>query len=144
VCGARADDAVPGEPAAGRDVNVEQHVEIGMAALNLYTAFGCVGLVAEGWDAELYDAAKVERIMKDISRTSNLAVQMLLKSIEQDPSIAKTTPISEIIHCYQLVDRQAQLLTEAAKSTDEKVEQVFRKTRDECWDKMAVALGIEP
>ena len=74
-----AETAPPGLPR----VNIEERVDIGLAGLNLYNTFGCIGLAAEGWKAELYDAAKVEVIMKDVSKTSNLAVQMLQRSIEK-------------------------------------------------------------
>ena len=66
---ARADDpAKTRQPPLGRDVNLEQRADIGLAALNLYSTFGCIGLTAEGWEAKLYDADKVARIMKDVSR----------------------------------------------------------------------------
>ena len=130
-------------PPAVPSVNIEERMDIGLAALNLYNTFGCIGLAAEGWKAELYDAAKVELVMKDVSKTSNLAVQMLQRSIEKDPRIVKTTPVQDMIRCYGLLDRQAQLLTEAAKSSDERVEKVFLQTRDQSWEGIKSVLGIE-
>jgi hypothetical protein len=135
--------AAESPPGRGPGVNLGQRPEIGLAALNLYNSFGCIGLAAEGWEAKIHDAAKVERIMKDVSRTSNLAVQMLNRLIEKDPEIAGATPIQDMIGCYTLLDRQAQLLTEAAKSSDERVQQAFHRARDQSWDQIKGVMGIE-
>jgi hypothetical protein len=144
VC--RAADTPPApapEPSTDSSVNVERRIDVGLAGLNLYSTFGCIGLVAEGWEAELYDVTKVERITGDISRASSLSIQMLYKLIEGDPNLAKTTPIPQMIECYQLLDRQAKLLAEAAKSGDENVVKEFRRVRDECWVKTKAVLGIK-
>jgi hypothetical protein len=141
----RADDKPGAQPAAGsRGVNLADRADIGLAALNLHSTFGCIGLVAEGWQAKLYDADKVARIMQDVGRSSNLAVRLLKKLLQDEPGLAESTPISEMIDCYASLDRQAQLLTEAAKSTNGRVQQAYRQAREESWQKIAAVLGIEP
>ena len=141
---ARADDATVVRPTArARDVNLSERADIGLAALNLYSTFGCIGLVAEGWEAKLYDAKKVTRIMEDVSRSSNLAVRLLKKSIQDEPKLTETTPVQEMIECYGLLDRQAQLLTENAKSRNARLQQAYRKAREESWQRIAAVLGVE-
>jgi hypothetical protein len=141
---ARADDPAPTrQPPPGREVNLEQRADIGLAALNLYSTFGCIGLAAEGWEAELYKADKIGRIMEDVSRSSNLSVRLLKKALEDEPDLATNTPVREMIDCYVLLDRQAQLLREAAKSSDEGVLQAYRRVREESWQKIAAVLGVK-
>ena len=136
-------DAAESGPAGRPRVNLNERPEIGLAALNLYNSFGCIGLAAEGWEAKVHDAAKVQRIMQDVSKTSNLAVQMLNRMIEKDPAIAASTPIQDMIRGYTLLDRQAQLLTEAVKSSDERVQQAFHRARDQSWEQIKGLMGIE-
>lgn len=137
------DPAGTGQSPPDHGVNLEQRADIGLAALNLYSTFGCIGLAAEGWEGNLYEADKVERIMNDVSRSSNLAVRLLKKAVEDEPDLPANTPVREIIDCYILLDRQAQLLAEAAKSPDERVLQAYRRVREESWRKIAAVLGIK-
>ncbi len=146
VTGGRAAAAEPsgtGPAADGDNVNLAERADIGLAALNLYSTFGCIGLAAEGWEAKLYDEKRVSRIMADVSRSSNLAVRLLKKAIQDEPGLTKTTPAQELIECYVLLDRQAQLLSEAAKSKDPRLTTAYHTVRDEAWKKITAALGIE-
>ena len=83
------------------------------------------------------------KILKPEYRNDMLAVQMLQRSIEKEPGIVRTTPVQDMIRCYGLLDRQAQLLTEAAKSSNEPVEKAFRQARDKSWVGIKAVLGIE-
>jgi len=141
---AGADDpAGKRQPPPGHRVNVEQRADVGFATLNLYSTFGCIGLAAEGWEARLYKADKIERIMEDVSRSSNLAVRLLKKALQDEPGLSTDTPVREIIDCYVLLDRQAQLLAEAARSSDERTLQAYRRVREESWQKIAAVMGIQ-
>ena len=133
------DKPVPRNPTQAKLLN---HSVAGLAALNIYNTFGCIGLVADLFEAEQCDADKIQQVMNDTMKTSDLAVQML-KNVEVTDE-HDDVPIQDLIACYRLLEREAGLLRAAASASEkENAMQVFYQAREESWLKVKDVLGIE-
>ena len=135
------DDRVPRNPTQAKLLN---HSVAGLAALNIYSSFGCIGLAADLFEAEKYDADKIQQVMSDTIKTSGLAIQMLKNVDVADKN--EDVPIRDLIACYRLLEREAGLLSAAAKAKaqeKEKAMQVFYQAREESWLEVKHVLGIE-
>lgn len=122
---------------------LKEHAVGGLAALNLYTTFGAIGLTADGFEGELYDTAKVERVMSDCLKTNALAVEMLKSAAANDDDIREQIPVDELIDSYYFLDREARMLVRAAKSGEKEDMQAFYQSREESWQNLKKVLGIQ-
>lgn len=120
-----------------------QHASAGLASLHVYSTFGCLGLAADLFECKQYDAAKVQQIAGDVSKTSELAVEMLKHARAAEGKAADEIPYDDLIQCYFLLDREAQLLAAAAKAGDKESLQRCQQAREETWEKVKSVLGIE-
>lgn len=131
------------EPAPTKRETLRRHAAAGLAGLNIYSTFGCIGLTAELYEAKKFDAAKVQQITADVVKTSDLAVEMLKNARHDEGKAADDVPYEDLIQCYYLLDREARLLGEACKSGDKNDLQEFYEAREQTWDKVQDVLGIE-
>lgn len=131
------------EAAPVKRETLRRHATAGLAGLNIYSTFGCIGLTAELYEAKNFDAAKVQQITADVVKTSDLAVQMLKNARNAEGKAADDIPYEDLIQCYYLLDREARLLAEASKSGDKTDMQEFYEAREQTWDKVQDVLGIE-
>ena len=122
---------------------LRKHAVGGLAAINLYHSFGCVGLVSDGFDGKIYDAAHVQRVMDDVVKTSDLSIEILKSVQRKNPRLTAKLTVEDMIDCYRLVDRDAQLLASAVRSGDKEAMQAFYQAREQTWAKVSEILGIK-
>ncbi len=136
-----ADDSAA-KPRNETQANLLRHSVGGLAALNIYNTFGCIGLAADLYKSKEYDASKVEKIMQDVIRTSDLSVQMLKNFDAGTKGKSNQVPVADLIASYRLLDREARLLMAAVQSGDKLAMQKFYQAREESWAKAKRVLGI--
>ena len=130
-------------PAREKRERLQHHAAAGLAALNVYSTFGCLGLTAELYEAKKFDAAKVDQVTDDVVKTCDLAVELLKNARTQEGKSGQEVPYEELIKCYYLLDREARLLNEAAESGDKAKLQQFHQAREESWQMVQDVLGID-
>jgi len=141
--GAAKAPTATGQAATPITIDEDDHAVGGLAALNLYSTFGCLGLTAKGFEAKTFDVAKVQQVTADVIKTTDLAVRLLKSAAREDQKLSKTIPVDELVECYYLLDREARLLDKAAGSNDKEIWQAYYQSRDESWKKISKVLGIE-
>ena len=143
VPGTGQEKTAPDTPQQNRE-KLRHHASAGLAALNIYSTFGCLGLTAELYEAKKFDAAKVDQVTDDVVKTCDLAVELLKNArSEEGKSASEEVPYEDLIKCYHLLDREARLLNEAVESGDKAKLQRFYQAREETWDQVQEVLGIE-
>jgi hypothetical protein len=138
-----AQDKPPAKEPVAKSTGLEHHASAGLAGLHIYSTFGCLGLAADLYECKQYDAAKVQQIAGDVVKTSELAIEMLKNARTAAGKAADDIPYEDLIQCYYLLDREARLLAEAAKSGDKAAMQRCEQAREESWAKVSAVLGIE-
>ena len=132
----------PGSSKENRE-KLKHHASAGLAALNIYSTFGCLGLTAELYEAKRFDAAKVDQVTDDVVKTCDLAIELLKNARADEGEAGAEVPYEDLIKCYYLLDREARLLNDAVESGDKAKLQHFYQAREETWDKVQDVLGID-
>ena len=132
-------------PSSGKEnrEKLKHHASAGLAALNIYSTFGCLGLTAELYEAKRFDAAKVDQVTDDVVKTCDLAIELLKNARADEGEAGAEVPYEDLIKCYYLLDREARLLNDAAESGEKSTLQHFYQAREETWDKVQDVLGID-
>lgn len=136
-------DKPPPTKSVDKTADLQQHASAGLAGLHIYSTFGCLGLASDLYEHKQYDAAKVQQIASEVAKTIELAVEMLKNARTAGGKAADDIPYEDLIQCYYLLDREARLLADAAKTGDKASLQRYEQAREETWDKVQTVLGIE-
>jgi hypothetical protein len=95
--GAAAQQAQPAEDAPANRTQLRRHAAAGLAGLNIYNTFGCLGLTAELYEVKKFDAAKVQQVTGDLIKTSDLAVEMLKNARAAEGEAGADVPYEELL-----------------------------------------------
>jgi hypothetical protein len=114
-----------------------------LAASHVYTTYGYVGGVADGYASETYDGEKVRDLMREVVNLGDTNVRLLKKVREGNIVEGDKRVVDEIIAVYGLLKQEAESLAAYAQSDDQADLDAFEAARKAAWPKIKALLGIK-
>jgi len=108
----------------------------------IYTTYGYIGVLADAYVKDVYDAEKVEQLMSEVIGIIDANKQNLEAVKAEGLSGDDAESVEEMIQIYALLQSQSEALIKFSKSRDPEAAKTFESTRKAVWPKIAKLLGI--
>jgi hypothetical protein len=132
-----------GQTLTGKDTALETLG--GVTALMLYNTYVCIGAIADGYGAEVYDDLTVEELM-DEQIVSLTSVEQQLNTLLQSDFLTDADDrafLTDAIATVKLLRDEADALADYAINLEEEAMTTYDTARTAAWKKIAALLGIE-
>lgn len=114
-----------------------------LAGAHIYTTYGYVGTVADAFAHDVYNADKVQNLMKEVIGLSDVSVKQL-KTVRNGNIIdSDKKVIDDVIEVYGLLSEEARALSDYTRSKDKGDLQKYENARTTVWPKIKSVLGIK-
>lgn len=114
-----------------------------LAGAHIYTTYGYVGTVADGFAHDVYKADKVQDLMKEVVGLSEVSIKQL-KAVRSGNLVdADKKVLDDVVEVYSLLQDEARALSDYTKSKDKDDLDKFEKSRTAAWPKIKAVLGIK-
>lgn len=118
----------------------------GLAAVNVYSLHGSIGLAADAYRGELYDAERTGLILADVRKVLAYSITLLEKLQPDQPMLSPKVRTASMIELYRQIDREAKLLEQyLAADPDDRPALLKRYTglRETNWQRLRNLLGLQ-
>ena len=114
-----------------------------LAGAHIYTTYGYVGTVADGYAHDVYKAEKVQDLMKEVIGLAEVSMKQL-KTVRNGNIVdADRKVIDDVSEVYALLQKEAKALSEYSKSKNKDDLAKFEEARTAAWPKIKAVLGIK-
>lgn len=114
-----------------------------LAGAHVYTTYGYVGTVADGYAHDVYKAEKVQDLMREVVGLADVSVKQL-KAVRNGNLVdADKKVLDDVVEVYGLLQDEAKALSEYSKTKDKTDLEKFEKARTAAWPKIKAVLGIK-
>ena len=114
-----------------------------LAGSHVYTTYGYIGVTADAFGKQVYDADRVEQLMKEVMGLCDANSKLLDKLLEGNIVESDKKAIREIGLIYDGLRMEAAALVQFAKTKDEDDVKSFDAARKAVWPKIQKLLGIK-
>lgn len=118
----------------------------GLAAVNVYSLHGCIGLAADAYQGGVYDAGRVRVVLADLHKVIGYSVGVLRQLQPSQPNLSAKVSTAEMISLFGRLDTEASLLgkyVEAPKQDKPAALKQFTAVREENWKRLSTLLGLD-
>lgn len=114
-----------------------------LGASYVYTTYGYIGLVADGFAEEQYDAAAVQEHMRVVMNIADVNAGQFQNLLKTDLNDEDRRVVRDMLEITGLLKRQAAGLVKYSQTKAPQDATAFEKTRTTVWPKIAALLGID-
>jgi hypothetical protein len=133
-----------GEKKAEEGKTDERLVCIGaLSGAHIYTTYGYIGTVADGYAHDVYKAEKVQELMKEVVGLSEVSMKQLKAVRDGNIVDVDKKVIDDVSEVYGLLQKEAKALSDYTKSKDKDDLAKFEAARTAAWPKIKGVLGIK-
>jgi hypothetical protein len=114
-----------------------------LAGAHIYTTYGYVGTVADGYAHDVYKAEKVQDLMKEVIGLADVSIKQLKVVRNGNIVDADIKVIDDVSEVYGLLQKEAKALSDYSKSKNKDDLAKFEEARTAAWPKIKTVLGME-
>ncbi len=117
----------------------------GLAAVNVYSLHGCIGLAADAYQGGVYDAGRVQVVLDDLHKIIGYSVGVLRQLQPGQPNLSPKVSTAEMIALFGRLDAEVTLLgkyVQASEKDKPAALQQFTAVRAENWKDLSALLGL--
>ncbi len=114
-----------------------------LAGAHIYTTYGYVGGVADAYANDVYDADRVNSLMKETIGLADVSIAQLKKVRDGNITEEDKQVINDVIEIYGLLKKESQSLSDYTTSGAQADLDAFESARTAAWPKIKKVLGIK-